>query len=438
MTKLYNIIACFFCVFTFSAQGFQYESSKKTIKIPFKLYNNLTVIPLTLNNVKLNFLLDTGVENTILFSLEETDSIDLNNVKKIKILGLGSGEPIDGLHSKGNRLFVNDFKDYSHDLYIILDQNINFSQQMGIPIHGIIGYDFFKNNIIEINYRSKQVIIHNPKKNTDKNLSSFQKIPFQLELSKPYIQTTIELNNLNYKTKMLVDSGGTDAAWLFESGQIKCPELFYEDFLGKGFSGDIFGKRSRVNAITIGNSALINPTVSFPDNESLKHVSMVSGRNGSIGAGILKRFDVVFDYKNHYLYLKKNSNFEDSFNYNMSGIEIIQEGSQLVEERINTNGFETSNKIEVNLSDDMNRGFRYHFVLKPKYQITNVRDNSPAKLAGIEKGDIILKINGVHAYKYELQSINNIFQEEEGKTIKLEIERNGTIIKTSFELKKIL
>jgi hypothetical protein len=41
------------------------------VKIPFQLINNLVFIPINVNGVELTFLLDSGVKETILFSLEE-------------------------------------------------------------------------------------------------------------------------------------------------------------------------------------------------------------------------------------------------------------------------------------------------------------------------------------------------------------------------------
>lgn len=37
-------------------------------------------------------------------------------------------------------------------VYIILDQGFNLFLYIGILVNGIIGYKFFKNNIVEINY----------------------------------------------------------------------------------------------------------------------------------------------------------------------------------------------------------------------------------------------------------------------------------------------
>ncbi|MFM9989132.1 PDZ domain-containing protein [Flavobacterium sp.] len=431
-----------FILFTFlssySQEGFQYTSNTKKIKVPFQLNNNLIIIPVQVNGVNLNFLLDTGVEKTVLFSLEDTDSLQFNHIEKIKIRGLGSGIPIDALHSKKNKIVINDFVDNDHEIYIILDQEINFSSQLGIPVHGIIGYEFFKNYFIEINYNRRYLNIYRSNQDFSlKKLKHYNEIPISLEIEKPYIEALVNLNSKEIKTKLLVDTGGSDALWLFENKKsIQSPEKYFKDFLGRGFSGNIYGKKSRIEEFKIGNYKLPYPTISFPDTLSIQNVEMVEGRNGSIGGEILKRFDVIFDYKNKKIYLKKNSDFEDPFNYNMSGLEIQHNGLQWIKEEIELKTNLVANEINVIQGEKTN--VKYNFLLKPIYEITNVREDSPGEKAGLKKGDLINKINGIYAFKYKLQQITQLLQSEEGKTITMEVDRKGKIIKVAFELKKIL
>ncbi|WP_395046005.1 aspartyl protease family protein, partial [Flavobacterium sp.] len=410
----------------------------KNIKISFQLINNLVIIPVEINGVKLNFLLDTGVENTVLFSLDDSDSLQFNNIEKIKIRGLGSGNTIDALHSKKNKISIKGFTDNNHEIYIILDQEINFSSQLGIPVHGIIGYEFFKNHFIEINYSRKRLNIYKNNLNFSINkLKQYDEIPISLELQKPYIEAFANLNNQEIKTKLLVDSGGSDAMWLFENKiNIKSPPIYFNDFLGYGFSGNIYGKRSRIEKLQIGNHKIPYPTISFPDSLSLQNANMVEGRNGSIGGEILKKFNVLFDYQNKKMYLKKNSDFYEPFNYNMSGIEVQHNGLQWIKEEV-----ELKTQLvnaEISVIDEREKSVKYNFLLKPVYEVTNVRKDSPGAKAGVRKGDIIAKINGNHVFKYKLKDITELLQSEDGKTIYMEIERKGVILKLKFELKKIL
>ncbi|RTY93864.1 signal protein PDZ, partial [Flavobacterium bomense] len=72
------IILCFFIIYSLSVFGqdeFQFEKGTDKVIIPFKIINNLIFIPIKVNNVELYFLLDSGVEETILFSMEEKKDV---------------------------------------------------------------------------------------------------------------------------------------------------------------------------------------------------------------------------------------------------------------------------------------------------------------------------------------------------------------------------
>lgn len=446
MKKIYLLIFLLFQIcYSYSQDGFKFVNNKNKIVIPIKMSNNLIVAPFKVNGVNLNFLVDTGVESTFLFSFEDTEAVDLKNVEKIKIRGLGSGEAIDAFKSSNNVIASKDYIDSNHQIYIILDQNINFSAQLGIPVHGILGYHFFKNHLVEINPVSKKIIIYKDVKAFNKKkLKRYKVLPISIELEKPYITANVTLNNRETKVKLLVDTGGSDALWLFENeSDIKCPNVFFNDFLGRGFSGDIFGKRSRIEQIKIADIDLEDLTVSFPSANSVKSAELVEGRNGSIGSGIMRRFNVVYDYNNSKIYLKRNRNFEDPFNYNMSGIEVQHNGKEIIQEVseadiLKTNFIQRDFKGSMNVNVEKTHDIKYQFYLMPIYEISIVRPDSPAQKAGLKKGDILKKINGKLAYKFNLSDITEILQSEEGRWISLEIMRNNVLIKTKFQLKKIL
>ncbi|MFV8371360.1 PDZ domain-containing protein [Flavobacterium sp. LB2P74] len=426
----------------FAQQGFQFEKDMNKISVPFKLINNLVFVPIKVNGVELNFLLDTGVAETILFSLEDKKEVRFFNAEKILLKGLGSQEAVEGLKSTNNILEFNSMKYSNHMLYIILDPEFNLSSHVGIPVNGIIGYQFFRNNLVEVNYRKKRVIVYKDNdKNRKKIEKSYQTIPITVEKSKPYLKSTIIHDNKEIPVKLLIDIGNSDAVWLFQdrSELIKVPEKNFEDFLGRGFSGDVKGRRAIIKKFEMGDFEFNNPVVAYPDSVSIRNVNMVPDRKGSVGGEIMKRFTVVFDYKNNQIYLKKNSDYSAPFSYNKSGVEIQQNGLQWVQETVRMETVPLSTKdnnsggIRVFTND-----FKYKFQLKPIYEIAHVRQNSPAANAGLQKGDIIILINNNPIHKLSLQEINTLFKAEEEKWITLEVERKSEILKFRFQLYNIL
>ena len=199
-------------------EGFIFEKNVDKVVIPFKLINNLIFIPINVNGVELNFMLDSGVEETILFSMEDKKEVSFFNVEKITLRGLGSEASIEGLKSTSNTLEVKGLKSSNHLLYIVLDQSFNLSSHIGIPVNGIIGYNFLKNNLVEINYGSKRITVY---KETDKNRKrinkKFQLVPISIERSKPYITSSVVLNSIEIPVKLLIDIGNSDALWLFQN-----------------------------------------------------------------------------------------------------------------------------------------------------------------------------------------------------------------------------
>lgn len=434
------IFALFFLqVSVYSQSGFQFENSKDKIAIPFQLINNLVFIPLEINGVPLNFLLDSGVDETILLSLADKEEVSLHSVEKIKLKGLGSNEPIEGLKSSNNILSVKGLVDRHHDVFIVLDQSFNFSSHIGIPVNGIIGYNFFKDNIVEVNYDKKKVFVYKDTKRCRKKMAKRTASPITIERNKPYLLTDVAIGKEQVKSKLLIDIGNSDALWLFANKEkkIKMPATNFEDYLGKGFSGDINGFRAKISSVKIGSFIFENPIVAFPDSVSIKSVNKVVDRVGSLGGEILKRFNVIFDYSKSKIYFSKSHYFHDPFLYNMSGIELQNEGMQWVQESVNLKTVKAVETNDGNL-DKAQDDFKLKFTLKPIFSIASVRKKSPAEASGLQAGDLVVSINNVEAYRHTLQSINNLLRSEEGKWLYLEVERNGKKLQFKFQLKSIL
>ena len=439
----------YFCTFflffwiTFgSAQGiFSFPSNKKSETVKFKLSSNLIIIPVEVNGTQLSFILDSGIIKPILFNLTNNDSLEIKNVSEIELKGLGGGHTINAYRSTNNSFKIGQLENENQHLYIVIDQQINFSPWLGETVHGMIGYDFFKDFIVDINYDSKKIKLYRPEDYVVRKCKKCETFNLEMLNDKPFINTSVVLENrLISNVKLLIDSGNSEAITLFKNSNdsILVPKKNFEDFLGFGLSGPIYGYRSRLDKFNIGKFSLENVKVAFPDSVSLKHINLVNDRNGSLGGEILRRYRVVFNYRDGKITLKKSSKFKDPFKFNMSGIELQHNSNRFVKEleTINEGTYRskasTSDEITI-LSSDY-----YKFSLKPVFEITEIRNDSPADLAGLKKGDIIISVNGNQAYKYSLQEIMNKMNEKEGKTIRLYVERNQDIRLFVFKLEKIL
>lgn len=418
----------------FSQDGFVISNSKKTT-IPFQLINNLIFIPVNINGVDLTFLLDSGVNETILFSLDQKE-VNFNNVEKINFSGLGESINIEGLKSENNIVNIGkDYKDSQHLVFIILNESINFSSHVGIPVNGIIGYHFFKNHPVEINYTAKKIIIYNNEKIFAQRQKRFSEFPITIEGNKPYMMAEVEMTNQKTNSKMLLDLGNSDAVWLFpkviEDFEYNRPNI--EDYLGRGFNGDIFGKRSRIHSLSLGKYEFEQPLLAMPDEFSIQNLKIVPNRKGSVGSEILRRFTVIFDYPSKKLYLKRNKNYRDPFQFNNSGLDILQDGMTWEKDLVT---FETKKTVfsEGNLQNESPEKFLYNFVLKPKFTVAGCRKDSPCFKAGIRKNDQLISIDKKTVGNMSMQTINDYFKQEDGKKIYLQIERNDQLLNITLTL----
>ena len=422
--------------------GFRLPKGKKKDRISFKLVNNLTVVPVQINGKELSFLLDTGVNSTLLFTLNNADSLQMNNATPVKIRGLGDGGDIEALKSANNTLKIGDAVDLNHMVYVVFDQNINFSPRMGVPIHGVLGYDFYKDFVVKTDYDSELITIYDPKLYKPKRCRGCETFEINLVKNKPYMKNTISAFGKEHEVTLLIDSGASDAIWLFDEGYgiTDTPKNYFSDFLGLGLSGGVYGKRSKVAEVSLGSFAFKDVNVAYPDSLALRNLKITGARNGTLGSDILRRFTVIMDYPSRKITLKKNAFFKMPFHYNMSGLTLEHDGMVPVKSikkggaeglKLDKNDLATS---AVNI--DVNPLFT--FFLTPKFVVAELRADSPAALAGVQIGDEVLSINGKPFYKWKLTEINTLFSSKIGRKIVLQLGRNGMKLKKRFTLKKVL
>ncbi len=434
--KRWLLVALLFVSLVPRAQdAFSFLGNRKSVSIPFRLINNLIIVPVMVNGTQLDFLLDTGVEENILFSLEEKE-LPLFNVEKIELRGLGSEESVEGLKSVGNTITLKGMKSTNQVLYVVLDEQFDFSASLGVPVNGIIGYRFFRDHPVMIDYARKRLRVYNRSRADMGNvLRDFVAFDLTIEKSKPYVKVGIGIDSLPRISKLLIDTGNSDAIWLFPSRdkQIIVPDKRLRDFLGRGFSGEIYGDKARISLLQLREFSFKRPIAAFPDTTSVRHVRMVDQRVGSIGGEILKRFTVCFDYQQQKLYLKRNGSFSEPFTYNMSGITLHHAGHQMVPERANSAG----NRVDLSFGEKEIQ-VSYRFSLKPIYVVVSVRKDSPAEKAGIRKGDLLKRVNGRDSYQYTLQELNLLLKSEEGRHVEVEVERDSKILNFRFDLEELL
>lgn len=384
-----------------------FENPKtKRLDIPFKLVHNLVIIPAFINGSDtLNFVLDTGVGNTLITSLNGFEDINFNFTRKIKLYGLGEGSEIEAYHSFGNKFQIPGIIGHHRGVIILKENMYHLSQSLGLPINGLIGHDVFDSFIVELDYQNQMLTLYDPghykKRIQRKKRKKGDVVSIEVADKKPYVISEIQDGEDTINLRLLVDSGASHALSLFQSTdeRFALPDNSLYTFIGLGLNGEIYGNICRQDLIKIGVYDLSDPLVTFPDESAIEGKIKLTNRHGSLGAEILKRFNVVFDYQSGEMILKPNSSFKSDFKYNLSGMDIITPFPGL-----------------------------------PYYEITKIRNGSPAWLAGLEEGDQIHSINGVEADNYNLAKVIDILQSKPGKKMKMIVKREEKYYAAKFIL----
>ncbi|GAA4315936.1 aspartyl protease family protein [Nibribacter koreensis] len=388
-------------------EEFKFPAHKTSVKIPFKLVHNLVVIPVNINNSKpLNFVVDTGVETSLLTEIGRDDSIILNNVRPLSLRGLGKGESIQAMNSSGNRIHFSGIEAKGQQMLVLMENIFSLSTRLGVEIHGIIGYTLFKSFVVEIDYKHKILTLYKPGTYPDKRLKKASRLPLTIENAKPYVDAQITTaDGVKHPLRLVIDSGLSTTMLLYLPSipVMKVPQPNIDAYLGRGLNGEIHGRIGRVESLQLGTFTLRRPPASFPDSISIQHALNLKNRNGNLGADILQRFKVVFDYQNSQMFLTQNSKYNDPFFFNLSGLEIITPIP----------------------------GLNY-------FTVSDVLPNSAGHKAGLQRGDALLSIEGVNCATKTLEQILYTFQSKPGRKIKLEIRRDAATIKTTMYLNDVI
>ncbi|WEK19318.1 MAG: aspartyl protease family protein [Candidatus Pedobacter colombiensis] len=402
--RIYQIILMILFCTAITAQGqqFYFKGDRNKDVIPFTMVKNLIIIPLYLNEKgPFNFILDTGVGPMIITDPSLIDSIGLKVSRSIKISGLGKGNEIDAYIS--NDVSAQLGKAYIDEIptAILKEDIFGLSNYLDTKIYGLLGYYFFKSFIVELRYSTKKILFKDPGSG---GKIKGERVPIEISAYKPYANITIENEEHGkIEIKTLIDNGASHAISLerLHEQPFPVPPSSIKANLGVGMSGPIDGCIGRISALKIGSFTLKRVLASYPKYDDVAAKIFLRDRNGNLGADVLSRFNVVFDYADNSMYLRKNSQFTRPFEHDMSGIELYVH------------------------NDKMKR-----------YFVSRIEPDSPAQKAGVLVDDEIVTINLAPVSTYKLNDINNLFKSANGKTIILSIMRNNELMVKVFKLKQ--
>ena len=392
-----QILFCFLLAVSVSAtaqEQFVEPPSKLLTSFRFKqLSGGVIVLNARFANFPdtLNFILDTGsggisLDSTTVeyFHLTPTPS-------DMTILGIAGIRKVSFMYNQKLRLpgLTVDSLNFHINNYEVL------TQVYGEKIDGIVGYSLLSRYIFNINYDSLKISIFS---------NGRMKYPRGGWLYEPVLRT-LPVQNARIK-----DAVATNSRFLFDIGAGLCLMLnkdFLEDsnFLDKkrvlyakeaeGVGGKVDMHLTVIKELRMGPYRFRNiPVFVFDDTYNITSYPYLSG---IIGNDILRRFNLILNYSKREFYFMPNSKYLESFDYAYSGIELYYIDGQII--------------------------------------LGDVATGSPAALAGLIEGDVVIGINNIVGQ--HLQQFKTALQVA-GEKIRMIISRDGQLMEFNFKIRSIL
>ena len=175
----------------------------------------------------------------------------------------------------------------------------------------MIGWNLFGHYAVEIDYDKEIITLHDSL--AVLNDTSWSAIPIELKNGVPFLEAEVEVIPEELVLMILyIDLASGDALELLTGPYQKftMPGSLENEYLGSGLSGDIYGKTGKSEAVRLSLYELRDVSTSFAPVEVR---SKQEGADGILGNNFIRRFNVIFDYKNLRLCLKPNSSYDTPF-----------------------------------------------------------------------------------------------------------------------------
>lgn len=370
------------------AQKFEFSGNRKRETLAFRMIKNQMVIQLHINGKgPYNFILDTGVGLVLISDPKLIDSVSFQNLRSIYITGFGEGEKISAFIAPSVDLRIGNTIAKNIPAAILKKDIFELSNYVGIPIHGLIGYEFFQSFVVRLNFLTSTITVFQPERAYIPRKGS--RIPLSIEERKPYINTNIQLKSgKKLPVKLIIDTGAGHPVSLetMDGVPFELPDERIRGNLGIGLTGPIDGYIGRITSLQLGKYTLNNVIAAFPDYEDAASRVFSINRNGNMGLAIIKRFNVVFDYNRGAMYIKPLTTLKEAFEHDMAGMEIGSAGENY-----------------------------------KRLIITRIEPSSPAEQAGLIQGDEILAINFKPVSEMSLSEIDTMFRSRSGRNFVIDV-----------------
>jgi hypothetical protein len=360
----------------------EYEilSGERTVTLPFETSANWVLVPVSVNGSEpFRLILDTGMpmNGAILFDGPRAQA--------------AAGDATNVLELPGLRL---------------TGQTVMVMPPPGRPgmkppaADGIIGLSLFGPFVVRIDYDAMTVTLTEAQAFVDP--PGLAPIPLSFG---PHgmVQAECRIEQADGQivpALLVVDTGASHTVSLnvIPGSALALPEATVEVSLGMTYVGERMGRVGRVRSVRIGDFTLGGVVASFPSSPQ-EGVGAVE-KDGNLGSGILRRFTATYDYSRSRLFVEPNSRFDDAFEHEMSGMQVMRT---------------TAGPLEV----------------------MRVVAGSPADEAGIAQGDTITAVDGTPAADLDWDDLFSRLRVE-GSVMTFDVARGASERAVTLTLRRLI
>ena len=360
---------------------FAFEGGKTSTSVPFELLNNHLYVQVKLNGKgPFRVLCDTGGANIITPKVAE----QLGLKPQGALQGRGVGEKSEDIGLvKIEKLQLGEVT-LSNQLFATFPLEA-LSQVEGVPETGLVGYEIFKRFVVMVDYQRSLLTLTLPSAFVYKGKGTA--IPFKFKGHIPQVEGEVD----GIAGAFDIDTGSRSSisflAPFVEKHGLKsryAPKL--EGVTGWGIGGPARSLVTRVKELRLGTVVVKDPVADL----SLQKKGAFTDPYvaGNVGAGVLKRFNITFDYGHQKLIFEPNANHDAKDVFDRSGMWINEAAD----------GFE----------------------------VMDVFAHGPASAAGILIGDKIVAVDGKGREKLSLPALRQRFKTDApGTRVRLTVQSKG-------------
>lgn len=375
------------------AADFGFNTAEKRTTVPFKLINNHMYVEVKLNGKPYEFLFDTGGRNVITPSVAK----ELGLKSEGALQGGGVGEKSEDVAlTKVNYMEVGSA--YLNDQTFAIFALESFGAIEGRPITGIFGYEVFKRFVVETNYGANSVTLMDPSGYAYKGKGA--RVQIEFDDSTPAVAGEID----GIAGKFTLDTGSRasldlSGPFVKDHDLVKRYEAKIQGVTGWGVGGPARSWIARAKSFSFGGVSVEKPVVGLSQQTKGSYSNIYLA--GNIGAGILKRFNITWNYGAHEIFVEKNANYGMSDVYDRAG-------------------------LWANLGDGT-------------FDVIDVVPGAPAEQAGLKAGDKILAVDGRKASaEISLPDFRAALRGPIGTKVRLDVRRGDRRLALALTLRELV